>query len=708
MRCMRVLWLLVPVVACKDRPSPTDSDSGYIPDCPTWYIDYDGDGYGSDNMILIQCDQPDGFIADNSDCNDLDAGLNPATVWYADADADTYGDPNTTQVACSQPEGYVLDSEDCDDTDPTRTPETLWARDQDNDGYGYPGNYISDCEQPEGYSDNASDCDDSRDDIHPDADELCDERDNDCDNIIDEDAIDAELWYLDLDEDGYGDAGSGVRSCEAMLKRVTDGTDCDDSEPAINPGQPEICNDALDNNCDAIFDECWGDLDASHAVIVGDEESSQFGRSLSPAGDVNGDGYEDLWVGAYLDDDGGADAGAAYLFYGPFSGSVDQGTTADVVLAGGTSSSVGGDNLGYSVSGGVDANNDGTPDVLVGSHRNSDQKSGMGCASLILGQPSGTLNLPDDGDSTFWGESAWARMGHGVLLSEDMTGDGRADVVLGAPFYPVTYETGAFYVFKGPFLASEYDGADASLIVYGDNDFDRLGYFPRSVDFNGDGNQDLVFGAFQVDVGGSSSGGVYIFTPDSQSGVLGLTDAEYIWIGEAAEDQAGFRVRGLGDVDGDGLEDLGATAPGSDTAGVNAGAAYVLLGGTASGTDLSAAAMVFTGAVSDDGAGSDIDAGDIDGDGALDLVVGALYAGDSAEGEVYVFYAPTAGTYSLADADVTIQGEGPSDNVGGQIELVKDLLGTGDGADDLVVGTGTNDRGGNDAGGVFLFGEFVE
>lgn len=142
--------------------------------------------------------------------------------------------------------------------------------------------------------------------------------------------------------------------------------------------------------------------------------------------------------------------------------------------------------------------------------------------------------------------------------------------------------------------------------------------------------------------------------------------------------------------------------------GVNAGAVYVVYGGTPAGTSLASAPLLFTGALSEDAAGSDLGSGDLDGDGLLDLVIGASYAGSAGEGETYLFYAPPAGTYSLADADVTISGEAPADNSGGQLLLLPDLLGVGDGRDDLVSGVWLSDRGANDAGSVFVFGEFVE
>ena len=98
------------------------------------------------------------------------------------------------------------------------------------------------------------DCDDDDRDVHPDAVEVCDKRDNDCDGTVDSDALDRRTWYRDLDEDGYGRSTGGSTSCEGPSGYVDDSSDCDDSVAAINPAADEIC-DGVDNNGDGNIDE---------------------------------------------------------------------------------------------------------------------------------------------------------------------------------------------------------------------------------------------------------------------------------------------------------------------------------------------------------------------------------------------------------------------------------------------------------------------
>ena len=112
---------------------------------------------------------------------------------------------------------------------------TTFYADNDTDGYGDPNNLIEACALISGYVENSNDCDDGDTLINPGSDESCDEVDNDCDGIIDEDfSIDAILFFADEDEDGFGDKDNITRSCEVPLGYTLDDSDCDDNNANIN------------------------------------------------------------------------------------------------------------------------------------------------------------------------------------------------------------------------------------------------------------------------------------------------------------------------------------------------------------------------------------------------------------------------------------------------------------------------------------------
>ena len=124
--------------------------------------------------------------------------------------------------------------------------------DQDGDGFGIPENAIEACDAPEGYVPNDNDCDDSNDAVYPSAQEICDEIDNDCNGEIDENF--SGIWYADQDGDGFGDPENMIAGCQPDLSWTEDNSDCDDSNPEVNPNSAEFC-DEIDNNCDGEIDE---------------------------------------------------------------------------------------------------------------------------------------------------------------------------------------------------------------------------------------------------------------------------------------------------------------------------------------------------------------------------------------------------------------------------------------------------------------------
>jgi len=315
-----------------DNDCDSDIDEDDADDALTWYRDDDGDGHGDDSESQLSCDQPSGFAANQTDCNDSDSDINPdsievcdevdndcngqaddddsgldatsAETWYADSDGDGFGDEDTSTLSCEQPTGYVVDSTDCDDeraninTDADElcdgvdndcdgaTDEdsafdaSTWYADDDRDGYGDENNTTVSCDQPTGYVSNTEDCDDTSVAINIDATEVCDTVDNDCDGEIDEDdAMDVATWYMDGDSDGFGDADVSDIDCDQPSGYVADDTDCDDADDGQYPGADEICNDE--------DDDCDGDIDDDDNSVDSTTQTTWYA-------DADGDGFGDV------------------------------------------------------------------------------------------------------------------------------------------------------------------------------------------------------------------------------------------------------------------------------------------------------------------------------------------------------------------------------------------------------------------------------
>jgi hypothetical protein len=275
-----------------DSPSPTDGTA--------WYADLDRDSWGDEDTLVVACSAPEShsiFPGDcldsnadvypgaiemcdsvDNDCNgSIDVGAADATVYYRDSDGDGFGDETTTTASCSLPFGYVDNAVDCLDSDASVSPEgseicngvdddcngaiddsfesLVWFRDGDGDGRGTPLEARSACYPPSGFVASSNDCDDSDSEIHGDMSELCDEKDNDCDGVTDEELSDL-TFFRDLDGDGYGTPLDVLIACAPVDGYVSEGTDCNDSDDEIRPGRTEDCN-GIDDNCDDTVDEGW-------------------------------------------------------------------------------------------------------------------------------------------------------------------------------------------------------------------------------------------------------------------------------------------------------------------------------------------------------------------------------------------------------------------------------------------------------------------
>ena len=398
------------------------------------------------------------------------------------------------------------------------------------------------------------------------------------------------------------------------------------------------------------------------------QAASQFGRTVDGAGDVNGDGYADLIIGNYLYDDGQTDEGRAWVYHGGPLGFttpsfwVDSNTSGaqmgldvaglgdvngdgydDVAVgawrweqsglysdegwvgvyfgsatgvtssgAWSWSSSTFGAECGAALDGPGDVNGDGYADLLVGCWR-WDTGSGAehGRALLFHGDPT---SLPASWDYVVSGGN-YDRMGASVSGPGDVNGDGYADIVFGASYWPLNGKAGRIYMRHGSATSTGVAGP-AEEVQYTTND-SRYGRTTQGAgDTNGDGLPDLLVSAFAA---GSNSGGVWLFEGDGSLGIDNTFDASPE--GDVAGAALGESVTALGDITGDGYDDYAAGAPTWSGGSGQVGAVYVYEG-TATGPQATPT-LILSGTQADELFGAAVAGGDLDGDGYGDLVVGS-------------------------------------------------------------------------------------
>ena len=300
---MRTLWILglsaLVMTGCKGETDGTveetgveggdsaGADSGGGDSDSDQPLDEDGDGVTADT----DCDDLDPAIFPGADelCderdNDCDGeidedAINPAT-FYADKDGDGYGADDEPLKACVQPEGYVTPAGDCDDEDARFYPSAEESDCEDPNDYNCDGSVGYDDADADGFP-ACNDCNDKDGTISPDGLEVCDGADNDCDGLKDDgdDSLDVSTTttaYQDADSDGYGDADFALQRCATPPGYAPLSGDCDEANPAVNPGATEIC-DGLDNDCDTLADDADDSLDSSTAsTFYADDDGDTFG-----------------------------------------------------------------------------------------------------------------------------------------------------------------------------------------------------------------------------------------------------------------------------------------------------------------------------------------------------------------------------------------------------------------------------------------------
>lgn len=395
---------------------------------------------------------------------------------------------------------------------------------------------------------------------------------------------------------------------------------------------------------------------------------AQFGFSVAGAGDVNGDGYDDIVVGSWLYDNGQGDEGRAYLYLGSASG--PRTTPAWV-----TEVNYPQVWFGYVVATAGDVNRDGYSDVLVGSPNYTNVEAGEGRAFLYLGSPQGLGATPA---WTAESNQGGAQFGRSVATAGDVNRDGYSDVIVGAPsFGSASAGEGRAYLYLG---SAGGLGRDPVWTAGSGQGNAGLGNAVSTAgDVNGDGYADVIVAASLFDNGSTDEGRAWLYLGRATG--LGATPA---WTAESDQPGARFgdRVATAGDVNRDGYGDVLVGAPFYGGGNLSEGRAYLYLGSSA-GLGAGPAWM----AESDQTGGrmgTVAMAGDFNGDGYSDVIVGASFYdnGETDEGRASIYLGSASGLAALPAW--IVEGNQPGANLGTSVGPAGDV--DGDGIDDVIVG----------------------
>ena len=635
-------------------------------------------------MLELTDEDGDGSTLAEGDCNDADPRISPESPEVCDGldndcdyatdedggginrcidqDGDGHGDVSTSQHACLIPAEGVATCDDCDDTSPT---------------------------------------------IYPSAEERCDEIDNNCDSVVDDDAsVDAGTWYRDDDGDGYGEEDRTTRSCLMPDGYAEYPGDCDDGAPVVNPGMLEACNNGLDDNCDGSAGGCGfsGSEDLEPHGISGVEG----GYIAGPSGtredlgsgayitDVTTDGRSDILLCGSGDMYGDDDGGSVHLWYGTPVG-YQELTGAGAHLYGPAGLYLAG-SAGAVLASDIDG--DGEVELLIGASGSAAGFSATGQVLSIEPGQSGTRAV-EPADIWAVGAQDGEFFGVGLQRADGFAGDGEY-LLIGADGNS-DWATSAGKLYFVSLYAPDARAAAATIV--GTEAFDYLGTRqPPLIDFDGDGFDDLAIGTYDRNDG---EGLVTLFHGPLCGDYL-LDD------GDATISEPGTRMFGLtlttvSDPEGAGTGRLIVSSAG-EWDGDYDGAVHILnstLEGAEVLSDVTQALV--NGEVDRGGSQLRLDRGDLNGDGTDDLLVGdPLLDRDETtgySGAVYLLTDPLSlvGNRDLAEASTArFYGRSSGDHLGASLAIGD---ANHDGRNDLLF-AGDNVDLDSDPGGVyFLLGE---
>ncbi|MDR6808333.1 hypothetical protein J2Y45_005317 [Dyadobacter sp. BE34] len=393
------------------------------------------------------------------------------------------------------------------------------------------------------------------------------------------------------------------------------------------------------------------------------------GSSVASAGDVNSDGFDDIIMGAPDYDYMGQSGGVALVYYGSLTGI----NTGNYLIL---SKNQPGSHFGTSVAGAGDIDGDGYGDIIIGARDYTEGNSKEGIAVIYKGSNSG---INPNTSQTLQKDVANAGFGASVSGAGDINRDGFADVIIGSPNFAVGQNIyGAAYIYYG----SQNNGATNPVTIQG---YDASSSFGNDVssagDVNGDGYADVIVGAYSATLGEVQEGAAYIFLGTSG----GINTAGKVLQKNQANAWFGTSVASAGDVNADGFGDVIVGAMYYDKNELNEGVAFVYYGNSTGNIDSNPGPSILEANVANARFGSAVQsAGDVNGDGYGDVIIGAKYLsnGNTEEGKAFVFHGSPSGVKPTAS--FSIEGEQNDIELGTSVAGAGDV--NGDGYSDVLVG----------------------